>query len=313
VALFRIDIRPVKRSAGQPATGAAVLRAGERIRDERTRSVEEIRQRAVQSWLRMRSKEAESSAEKARAASEINNGPASNSTRGVKTSISNDPNGFAASPVRVGFHPALRSVLFCSCYMYSPRGGRSASEASRLLCARVKSGDAIWLPTYAGLVRDQATRHEVLAGLFGKDVVLVPVPGSAPSATRVWAAERLAVALHGIGLGDSVWPGVRRRFAVRKSATALNAERPTVQQHYESFYVPNLSGAPQRLVLIDDVITKGRTILAAATRLHEALPCADIRAFALVRTMGLLPDVTHFLEPCLGVVRWAGGDARREP
>jgi hypothetical protein len=314
MALFRIGIKPVKRSAGgQPATGAATYLAGERTRDERTRSVEEIRQRAVQSWLRMRSKGAESSAEIGAGSERDQQRSGEQQYAGGKTSVSNAPNGFAASPLRVGFHPALRSVLFCSCYMYSPRGGRSVSAASRLLCARVKSGDAIWLPTYAGLVRDQATRHEVLAGLFGKDVVLVPVPGSSPSATRVWAAERLAVALHGIGLGKSVWPGVERRFAVRKSATALNTERPTVQQHYESFFVPDLSGAPRRIVLIDDVITKGRTILAAAARLHEALPCADIRAFALVRTMGLLPDVSYFLEPCLGVVRWAGGDARREP
>jgi ATP-dependent exoDNAse (exonuclease V) alpha subunit len=36
MALFRFDIRPVKRSAGQQATGAAAYRAGERIRDERT-------------------------------------------------------------------------------------------------------------------------------------------------------------------------------------------------------------------------------------------------------------------------------------
>jgi hypothetical protein len=33
---FRIDIKPVKRSAGQKATAAAAYRAGERIRDERT-------------------------------------------------------------------------------------------------------------------------------------------------------------------------------------------------------------------------------------------------------------------------------------
>jgi hypothetical protein len=66
-------------------------------------------------------------------------------------------------------------------------------------------------------------------------------------------------------------------------------------------------------VLIDDVITKGRTILAVAARLHEALPDADIRAFALVRTMGFLPNVEHFLEPCKGFITWAGGDARRDP
>jgi predicted amidophosphoribosyltransferase len=149
--------------------------------------------------------------------------------------------------------------------------------------------------------------------MFGGDATLVPVPSSDPSATRIWAAERLAVALHGVGLGRAVWPGIRRYFPVRKSATALNADRPTTQLHYESLSVTDLAGEHQKIVLIDDVITKGRTILAAAARLHESLPNTDIRAFALVRTMGFLADVAHFLEPCNGFVRWGGGDARRDP
>src|ERR1700722_10839634 len=36
MANFHIDIKPVKRAAGQKATAAAAYRAGERIRDERT-------------------------------------------------------------------------------------------------------------------------------------------------------------------------------------------------------------------------------------------------------------------------------------
>jgi adenine/guanine phosphoribosyltransferase-like PRPP-binding protein len=68
-----------------------------------------------------------------------------------------------------------------------------------------------------------------------------------------------------------------------------------------------------RIVLIDDVITKGRTLLAAAARLQAELPHADIRAFALIRTLGFVQHMERVLEPCHGVVRWAGGDARREP
>ena len=223
------------------------------------------------------------------------------------------PRPLKSPPPSANFQPALRSVDFCSCYIYSPRGNSFVSAASRQLCARLKLGDATWLPHYAGVVRELTTRHEALADLFSADAVLVPVPGSDPSATRVWAAERLAVALHGVLLGKSVWPGVQRRFPVRKSATALNADRPTTQQHYESLSVVPLSGAPQRIVLIDDVITKGRTILAAAARLHETFPDAYISAFALLRTMGFLSEVSHLLEPCKGFVRWAGDDARREP
>lgn len=35
--------------------------------------------------------------------------------------------------------------------------------------------------------------------------------------------------------------------------------------------------------------------------------------FALIRTMGFRQRVASEVEPCDGVVRWAGGDARREP
>jgi hypothetical protein len=120
-------------------------------------------------------------------------------------------------------------------------------------------------------------------------------------------------------LGGSVWAGLERRFSVRRSATALNGDRPTVRQHYESFAVSAYSIAagapfePVKFVVVDDVITKGRTILAAAARLHEAFPNADIRAFALIRTMGFVAKIDDPLDPCQGEVRWWAQDARREP
>jgi hypothetical protein len=70
---------------------------------------------------------------------------------------------------------------------------------------------------------------------------------------------------------------------------------------------------PQGVVLIDDVITKGRTFLAAAARVREAFPHAQIRAFALLRTMGFIAGVEQLLDPCRGEIRWRGGDARRTP
>jgi hypothetical protein len=188
-----------------------------------------------------------------------------------------------------------------------------------LLCVRLKSGDAAWLPGYARRVHDLAIRHSTLSGLFTSQTVLIPVPSSAPSAHRTWAAERLAFALHEVGLGGSVWAGIERPFRVRKSATALNADRPTVRQHYESFAVSAYSITarapfePVKFVVVDDVITKGRTILAAAARLHEAFPNADIRAFALIRTMGFVAKIDDPLDPCQGQVRWSAQDARREP
>ena len=177
----------------------------------------------------------------------------------------------------------------------------------------MKAIDPRWLPRYAGLVYRTSLQHPQLAGLFAPGAVLVPVPGSAPGSEAPWVASQLAVALRDVGLAGTVWPGLQRQFAVRKSATALSGERPTVHEHYQSFSVIRPAGVMRRIVLIDDVVTKGRTLLAAAARMQAQFPHADIRAFALIRTLGFQRQVGHLIEPCQGVIRWAGGDARREP
>jgi hypothetical protein len=208
----------------------------------------------------------------------------------------------------------IRAIAYASCYVYSPAGAGAVCERSRLLRALLKAGDATFMLKYALRVRQQAKDSPLLAGFFDATDVLVPVPGSAPYiAGGLWAAEHLAVALVNVGLGGAAWTGLRRVRAVRKSATAAPGERPTVNLHYESFVIERPTIPPGRIVLIDDVVTKGRTLLAAASRVHEAFPCAQIRAFALVRTMGMISGVQKLLDPCKGEIRWRAGDAHRSP
>jgi len=187
------------------------------------------------------------------------------------------------------------------------------ADASRRLCARVKNVDPRWLAAYAGCVLETSRRDRRLAALFAPEAVLVPVPGSTPRRQTPWAALQLALALNALGLGLGVWTGLRRESAVRKSATAPRAARPSVRQHYESISVARPMIPIHRVVLIDDVVTRGRTLLAAAARMTTVLPRADIRGFALIRTLGFVDRLDHLVDSCHGVVRWAGGDARREP
>jgi predicted amidophosphoribosyltransferase len=209
-------------------------------------------------------------------------------------------------------HRDSLDLQFATGYVYSPTGESDVSQRSRLMCARVKNGSQKWLKCYVARMRqDDACRFN---GFFREHTLLVPVPqcrsGTLPS---FWVARRLAHALLDAGLGEEVWPGLRRIAAVDKSASAWRGKRPTVQQHYQSFAVIPSPRTPSDIVLIDDVITKGRTAVAAAVRLQEAFPSATIRVFALVRTMGLVMDVRRLFDPCEGSIHWNGDDVHRDP
>jgi hypothetical protein len=208
----------------------------------------------------------------------------------------------------------IRGVMFASCYVYSPCGAGAICERSRLLREWWKGADARFIPKYAGRVRQQAIEGPQLHGFFGANDLLVPIPGNAPKASGAkWVASDLAQALLREGIGKLVWPGLRRIFPVRKSATADTRARPSVALHYESFLLERPLVAPESVLLIDDVVTRGRTLLAAAARVHEAFPDARIRAFALLRTMGFVPEIYRLLDPCTGEIRWNAGDAWRWP
>lgn len=204
-------------------------------------------------------------------------------------------------------------VVFASCYVYSPAGRNVVSERSRLLRRLLKEGNAHFLWKYAVRVQQQAEGRSCLAGFFLANDILVPVPRCAPKRRGTWVAADLAQALVRAGMGTMAWPGLHRICAVRKSATAAPEARPSVASHYESFRVERPSFPVAGFVLVDDVITRGRTLLAAAARLGEAFPGAPVRAFALLRTRGLISGVEQLLAPCMGEIRWNGSDARRVP
>ncbi|MGH8296875.1 MAG: hypothetical protein ACRETZ_15480 [Steroidobacteraceae bacterium] len=188
-----------------------------------------------------------------------------------------------------------------------------------MLRARLKAADPVWLPRLAARVWLERAGHGRFAALFGERVLLVPVPGSAAAGCTPWVGERLAWCLQQLGLGAQVWPVLRRRHAVRKSAFAPAGERPSVLEHYASFAIECATDPCERrrgclrLTLVDDVITRGRTVLAAAGKLREAFPEAEIRAFALLRTLRRGEVPCKLSDPREGEVRWISGDARRAP
>lgn len=167
----------------------------------------------------------------------------------------------------------LSEVRFAAALVYSPRGQAPESKKSReQVRDPLKRGDSEFLRS--------VTEHlppflppDLVAEFLAPDVVLVPTPRRAPLSSKdaLWPAKLLAEALVRGGLGARVFCCLQRTVAVPKSAYAAPGERPEPQRHYDSMHVSNeLLDRPQRITLVDDFITKGSTLIAAASRIQAA-------------------------------------------
>lgn len=215
--------------------------------------------------------------------------------------------------------PLPSEISFCSLLRYSPRGESEASAMSRRIMRAAKSdsyvGEHRIIPFAARRISELITSQTELQKCFGDDVVLVPVPRSAPLVPGgLWPAMRLAEELVAANLAGTVHPWLERAVSVRKSATADPKHRPTPDEHYRSFKMtvePSLS-AGGRVCLVDDVVTRGATLLAAAGRVQDTFPQSDVHAFALIRTVSE-GDVDSPLDPMSGAITMTQGQTRRRP
>ncbi len=209
---------------------------------------------------------------------------------------------------------SLSKIRFGSLLIYSPRGKSDVSLKSKDITIKIKNdsnGLIIKTLTHLKTNIEAFGLHELLTN----DVTLVPVPKRNPLAPggALWPAERICSALLQVGIGGGIEPCILRAKPIRKSATANYGERPSVEEHLATLActIPTLSS--KKFLLVDDVLTKGSTIFAAALTLHRVLPHVEISAFSLVRTMGLVAEVDKILDPCVGEIAYDGFATTRRP
>jgi adenine/guanine phosphoribosyltransferase-like PRPP-binding protein len=71
---------------------------------------------------------------------------------------------------------------------------------------------------------------------------------------------------------------------------------------------------PSNILLVDDIITRGATLLGAASRLAEAFPKAKICAFAVIRAITDEEDFEEEYCPRVGtIILRPQGDTLRRP
>lgn len=169
----------------------------------------------------------------------------------------------------------LSEIRFGSFLVYAPRGTSDVSSRAKQFVRALKEERPIYAPPQSPsdyAARRLAEEHPaiLLESLLADAPLLVPVPRSSlPVQGGIWPALNIAEALVRHGIGAAVLPCLKRVSAVQKSAFAAAGTRPKPMEHYESIEAVKMVTDRQSLCLVDDVITKGATLLAAASRLLE--------------------------------------------
>lgn len=216
----------------------------------------------------------------------------------------------------------LRSEIeFGSFLAYSSHGSERLAAESKLWVGRIKRDELIlrqppqpMSDVVAARLR-QRLNETPFSDWFHPGVSLIPAPASSPlKPGSLWVPYRIATAMAKLGLVGGTLPCLRRKVAVPKSATSRTSDRPRALQHYDSLCVENLAFSHEDVIVLDDVVTRGATLLAAVSRVQEALPGARVRGFAIVRT---LSDPTEFKEmfaPIAGhITLMVDGQTARRP
>lgn len=206
-------------------------------------------------------------------------------------------------------------ITYCTLFNYSPRGKSEKSVSSRNLCGAVKAGRPKIIENAVNhLNQDEA---ENLKSFFDENATLVPVPRSSPLVSdATWPSKVIADALHEAGFGKEVNPLISRTKAIPKSSSQTTAaSRPSVKDHVDSLLVDLDLSNPTQIILVDDVLTLGRTTFACAQKLSEVYPKAEIKIFSLIRTKGLVPDIEKMFDPSMGTISYneKSGKTSRNP
>ena len=151
--------------------------------------------------------------------------------------------------------------------------------------------------------------------ILGPSVTLVPVPRSSlPTKDGLWVPERFAAELVKCGLGKRVAPLLERTEPIPKAATSISTERPTALMNYRTLRVKRELDDPERIALIDDVVTAGATMLGSANRLIEAYPNVPVHGFAAARTLTGVTDFRSTIDPVVGtIILRPNGRTHRSP
>lgn len=217
----------------------------------------------------------------------------------------------------------LTRLEFGSLLSYTPRGSSDEIQKARDVMLTIKSDGFIDQPPiqmshWIGSTIQKNVKSLPFASFFDQETSLVPVPRSSlMKPDTLWVPDRIASALVEKRLGKEVVQCLVRETPVPKAAWSDSSERPTPSRHFETIAVQGSieDPPPQKLVLVDDIVTRGATLLGSANRLLEAFPKARVRAFAAMRTISVPSEFVNLYDPQSGTIEYRAwiDDTLRRP
>ena len=195
-------------------------------------------------------------------------------------------------------------MKFASLLVYTPylRDPKRRSALPRKVEGMVKGARPEVLRLVAVRCRERADSD--FKGVFGDDCTLVPVPPSSPAKTgdTLWPGLDIANELLEQGLARDVRKLLVRSRSVPRAHEQLAENRPKFDQLVDSLeWLGDLGEDLQRIILVDDVVTRGTTFLSARAVIHKTHPWLGIVGFAAIRTMSF-EVVTEPLAPATGSI-----------
>ena len=218
----------------------------------------------------------------------------------------------------------LTKLEYGSLLSYTPRGNSNKIQHARDFMLALKNerfvedpqtGNPVLMSEWIAKTIQRNITTLPFASFLKPNTILIPTPKS--SLTRpgtLWVPERIALALTKMGFGNKAISCLTRTKSVPKAASSLAKNRPTAIDHYKSMSVTGILSKTEEIVLVDDVVTRGATLLGAANRLADAFPETHIRAFAAMRTISNPAEFNGLYDPCVGTIELReSGDTLRRP
>lgn len=214
----------------------------------------------------------------------------------------------------------LSTIEFGSLLSYSPRGSSEEALNSKDNMMALKTDQLVGDPPIlmSKLIAQTIEKNIMnlpFTSFFHSKPILVPIPSSSlTKADTLWVPDRLAKALVGSGLGQNVVQCLERVRALHKAAISVASDRPKAAEHYNSMEVQKILSEPEEIILVDDIVTRGATLIGAANKLADAFPNAHITAFVAIRTISNPAEFGKIYSPVRGTIELQpSGETFRRP